>query len=65
MNVTPAGPTGFGMDQQGSDRGSPASPDSGCDDEAANHDLKERGRPWSEVRLELLDYLERRLSERK
>ncbi|MDI6623398.1 MAG: hypothetical protein QME55_01600 [Brevundimonas sp.] len=35
------------------------------DDNAANYDLNEVGRPWSEVRPELVAYLERKLAERK
>lgn len=34
-------------------------------DDAANYDLNEVGRPWSEVRPEMEAYLERKLAERK
>ena len=35
------------------------------EDNAANYDLNEVGRPWSEVRPEMEAYLERKLAERK
>lgn len=35
------------------------------EDSAANYDLNEVGRPWSEVRPEMEAYLERKLAERK
>lgn len=35
------------------------------DDHASNHDLNEPGRLWSEVRPEMVAYLERKLAERK
>ncbi len=34
------------------------------DDHADNHDLNETGRPWSEVRPELVARLQRKLAER-
>ena len=34
-------------------------------DNAANYDLNEPGRPWSEVRPEMVALLERKLAERK
>lgn len=41
-----------------------AAPDGLFADHASNYDLQEEGRPWSEVRPELVARMERKLAER-